>query len=74
MSLATEFNGFYPYVLGYMIAYMPTLALVNAISFNQMENPEKQFPAIRVWGTIGWIVAGLSISGSIIQHSCSHNM
>jgi nucleoside transporter len=53
---------FYPYVLVYMILYMPTLALVNSVSFNQMKNPEKDFSSIRVWGTIGWIVAGLLIS------------
>ena len=53
---------FYPYVLVYMILYMPTLALVNSVSFNQMKNPEKEFSSIRVWGTIGWIVAGLLIS------------
>ncbi|GAA4279774.1 nucleoside permease [Gaetbulibacter aestuarii] len=62
MSQSTEFALFYPYVLGYMIAYMPTLALVNSVSFNQMENPEKTFPLVRVFGTIGWIVAGLLIS------------
>ena len=62
MSQTTEFSLFYPYVLGYMIAYMPTLALVNSVSFNQMENPEKSFPFVRVFGTIGWIVAGLMIS------------
>lgn len=53
---------FYPYVFIYMIAYMPTLALVNSISFRQLANPEKSFSGIRVWGTIGWIVAGLTIS------------
>lgn len=53
---------FYPYALGYMILFMPTLALVNSISFNQMKNTEKEFPPVRVWGTIGWIVAGLAIS------------
>ena len=53
---------FYPYVLAYMILYMPTLALVNSVSFNQMKDPEKEFSNIRVWGTIGWIVAGLLIS------------
>jgi len=53
---------FYPYVLAYMILYMPTLALVNSVSFRQMTNPEKEFSTIRVWGTIGWIVAGLTIS------------
>lgn len=62
MSQATDFAAFYPYVLGYMIAYMPTLALVNSVSFNQMKDPSKDFPLIRVWGTIGWIVAGLLIS------------
>jgi len=50
------------YLLLYMILFMPTLALVNSISFNQMTNTEKQFPPIRVWGTIGWIIAGLAIS------------
>ena len=50
------------YLLMYMILYMPTLALVNSISFNQMKDTEKEFPPIRVWGTIGWIVAGLAIS------------
>ncbi|MBD3747900.1 MAG: nucleoside permease [Sphingobacteriales bacterium] len=62
MYNSTGFDTFYPYVLGYMIAYMPTLALVNSISFNQMKDPEKEFSTIRVWGTVGWIVAGLSIS------------
>ena len=41
---------------------MPTLALVNSIAFNQMNDPEKEFSSIRIWGTIGWIVAGLLIS------------
>src|SRR5690606_35068556 len=38
------------------------LALVNSVSFRQLANPEKSFSGIRVWGTIGWIVAGLTIS------------
>ena len=62
MFASDDFASFYPYVLGYMIAYMPTLALVNSVSFNQMTDPEKQFPNIRVWGTVGWIAAGLLIS------------
>ena len=62
MSQASYFASFYPYVFGYMIAYMPTLALVNSVSFNQMNDPEKQFPYVRVWGTIGWIIAGWVIS------------
>ncbi|MDZ7363728.1 MAG: nucleoside permease [candidate division KSB1 bacterium] len=49
-------------LLLYNLSYMPTLALVNAVSFYQMESPDKQFPKVRVWGTIGWIVAGLVIT------------
>ncbi|SKB89310.1 nucleoside permease [Daejeonella lutea] len=62
MYNSTDFAGFYPYVFAYMIMFMPTLALVNSVSFNQMKDPEKEFSSIRIWGTIGWIVAGLCIS------------
>ncbi len=62
MAGAGSFDAFYPYVLGYMIAYMPTLALVNSVAFNQMKDPSKEFSFIRVFGTVGWIVAGLMIS------------
>lgn len=62
MSQSVDSATFYPYVLGYMIAYMPTLALVNSVAFNQMNDPAKQFPYVRVFGTIGWILAGLVIS------------
>ena len=62
MYNATEISVFYPYVLAYMILFMPTLALVNSVSFNQMKDPEKEFSTIRVFGTLGWIAAGLMIS------------
>ena len=62
MFQANDFTTFYPYVLGYMITYMPTLALVNSVAFKQMKDPAKEFSFIRVWGTIGWILAGLLIS------------
>lgn len=59
---AVEFGGFYPLLFGYMILYMPTLALVNAVAFRQMDDRARHFSRIRVWGTLGWIVAGLVIS------------
>tara|TARA_B110000902_G_scaffold20580_1_gene23174 strand:+ start:1309 stop:2502 length:1194 start_codon:yes stop_codon:yes gene_type:complete len=62
MSQATSFYAFYPLVFAYMVAYMPTLALVNSVSFFQMKDPAKEFSIIRVFGTIGWIIAGLLIS------------
>lgn len=61
LSTKTEFDSFYSLLLVYMILFMPTLALVNSISLNQMTNAEKEFSNIRVWGTIGWIVSGLTI-------------
>src|SRR3954452_17097735 len=49
-------------ILMHALCYMPTLGLTNAIAFANMTNQEKQFPMIRVFGTLGWIVAGLIIS------------
>jgi nucleoside transporter len=61
VTTITNFDNFYPVLLVYMILYMPTLALVNSVAFKQMANPSKEFPPIRVLGTAGWIIAGLTI-------------
>jgi nucleoside transporter len=58
----THTSGFYWVILIYSLLYMPTIALSNSVAFAQMTDPGKQFPWIRVFGTLGWIVAGLVIT------------
>lgn len=58
---SASFDKFYPLILIYMLLYMPTLALVNSVAFRHLSNPAGQFAQIRVFGTIGWIIAGLLI-------------
>jgi len=53
------------WLLGYFLCYMPTLALVNTITFQNVSNAAERFPKIRLWGTIGWIVAGLVVAQSV---------
>lgn len=64
-------NTFYWIILGYSLLYMPTIALSNNVAFAQMTDPGKQFPWIRVFGTLGWIVAGILISKMGIEKTSS---
>ncbi|MCA0398753.1 MAG: nucleoside permease [Bacteroidetes bacterium] len=63
-TLVTNNQVFYWVILGYSLLYMPTIALSNNIAFSRMTDPGTQFPWIRVFGTIGWIVAG-SLVGAL---------
>jgi nucleoside transporter len=60
-SVATSFGTFSACVMAYMLLFMPTLALANSIAMRHMQVPEKQFPPVRVAGSIGWIIAGVLI-------------
>ncbi|MDX2132666.1 MAG: nucleoside permease [Planctomycetota bacterium] len=56
---------FHPYtlvLLGHMLCFMPTLGLTSSLSFHNLPNREKQFPLVRVWGTIGWIAGNIAVS------------
>jgi len=59
---------FEPYILlllVHMLCYMPTLGLTASLALTHMTNPEKQFPMIRVWGTVGWIIGGVVVGGNL---------
>ncbi len=63
MSYVTSYVTLIWLMFIYCIFYAPTLALTNSIAFINLKSSEKEFGAIRVWGTIGWIAAGLILMG-----------
>jgi nucleoside transporter len=63
MAGITAFTPMMWLMLLYSLIYAPTLALTNSIAFVNLQSSEKEFGAIRVWGTIGWIAAGLALAG-----------
>ncbi len=74
LFLATRIESsttFYWVILFYSLLYMPTIALSNSVAFSQMTDPGKQFPWIRVFGTLGWIAAGLLIGQLGIEKTSS---
>ena len=61
VSTLKDFYLFYPALILYTLTYSPTFALSSSLCFHHLENPKKDFPLVRVWGTIGWIAVGVLV-------------
>ncbi len=61
-SRMETFGGFYVLFLPYTLLYLPTFSLSSALCFRHIADPSSQYPAIRLWGSIGWILAGILVS------------
>jgi len=69
---STSWESFYPYLLLHLVFYMPTLALANSLSFQNMMDPQREFPPIRTLGTIGWIASGILVGSSFFENGIYH--
>ncbi len=63
VARTADFDVMLPLMLVYCLLYAPTLALTNSIAMINLDDSEKEFGAIRVWGTLGWIAAGWALTG-----------
>lgn len=63
VARSTDFTTMTILMFVYCLLYAPTLALTNSVAMINLEDSEKEFGAIRVWGTIGWIAAGWALTG-----------
>jgi nucleoside transporter len=67
----SSFPTLYTALLAYSLCYMPTLALTTSLAMRHIKDPQEEFGAIRVFGTIGWIVVGLIVGALGVEATAS---
>jgi nucleoside transporter len=67
LSRATTFSGVFTLLLAFCLCYFPTIALSNSIAMQQVTNPGRDFPPIRVMGTLGWIAVNLVVGFMAVE-------
>ena len=68
LASAAKFEVFLAISFVYGIVYAPTMALTNSMAFANLSDRDRDFPAVRLWGTIGWIAAGIAIGQILFRH------
>jgi len=68
LSYQTSFYGWMGFSIAFTIFYLPTVSLTNSLAMRHLKNPKTQFPGVRVWGTISWIIVGWGFSMIWLQH------
>ena len=61
VTKATSFGPVYALMFAYCLCYFPTIALTNSLTLQHLKDPGRDFPLIRVFGTLGWIAIGVTI-------------
>ena len=59
-AASAPFWPFFGLMLVHCLFYVPTISITNSIAFANLKDPQKDFGPVRLWGTIGWIAAGLA--------------
>ncbi|MDF1698909.1 MAG: MFS transporter [Saprospiraceae bacterium] len=61
LSITTSFYTFYVLMFLYVLCYVPTFSLSSSMCFHHIENVKKDFPIVRVWGSVAWIIASSAV-------------
>ncbi|HVO98355.1 MAG TPA: nucleoside permease [Bryobacteraceae bacterium] len=71
LASARTFAAVYGMLLVYCLCYFPTIALTNSLTMQHLKDPGRDFPLIRVFGTLGWIAIGIAVGSLAIEKSAT---